>query len=153
MRTAFVRLGLRISEVNRDAELDAVSVHAQERGDSESLWALIEKLFTVSNLLDFYWSASAQLQLDEMKALAASGSLVHVPTYLAVLRDFLERKPRAPPKFGGPVRVWIGRCDPYARADDAGLWRAVFAEAAVEFVETGHFPHLELPAKVWMPPV
>jgi pimeloyl-ACP methyl ester carboxylesterase len=153
MRTAFVRLGLRISEVNRDAELDAVSVRAEERGDSESLWALIEKLFTVANLLDFSWGPNAQLQLGEMKALAASGSLVHVPTYLAVVRDFLERKPRMPPKFGGAVQVWIGRFDPYARADDAGLWRAVFPQAAVEFVEAGHFPHLELPATVWMPPV
>jgi pimeloyl-ACP methyl ester carboxylesterase len=150
MRTAFVRLGQRISEVNRDAELEAVSVRAEKMGDSESLWALIEKLFTVANLLDFYWSSSAQLQLDEMKALAASGSLVHVPTYLAVLRDFLERMPAAPPTFSGSVRVVIGRYDPYARADDAGLWRAVFPKASVEFVEAGHFPHLELPAEDWM---
>jgi pimeloyl-ACP methyl ester carboxylesterase len=153
MRTAFVRLGLRISEANRDAELEAVSVCAEKMGDSESLWALIEKLFAVANLLDFYWSPEAGAQLAEMKALAASGSLVHVPTYLAVLRDFLERKSQAHPKFGGPVRVWIGRCDPYARPDDAGLWRAVFPQASVDFVETGHFPHLELPAKVWMPGV
>jgi pimeloyl-ACP methyl ester carboxylesterase len=151
MRVAFVRLGLRISEVNRDADLNAVSVLAEERGDSESLWALIEKLFTVSNLLDFYWSSSAQTQLEQMKALAASGSLVHVPTYLAVLRDFLERGPPGSPTFRGAVRILIGRYDPYARADDAALWRAVLPHAAVEFVEAGHFPHLELPAKDWMP--
>jgi pimeloyl-ACP methyl ester carboxylesterase len=153
MRTAFVRLGLRISEVNRDAMLEAVSTRAETRGGSESLWALIENLFTVSNLLDFYWSPSAQAQLDEMKALAANGSLIHVPTYLAVLRDFLERRPAAPPAFSGSVRVLIGRLDPYARADDAGLWRAVFPQAVVEFVEAGHFPHLELPARDWMPAV
>jgi pimeloyl-ACP methyl ester carboxylesterase len=153
MRTAFVRLAQRIAEVNRDAELEAVGARAETRGDSESLWALIEKLFTVSNLLDFYWSPSSQAQLDEMKALAANGSLIHVPTYLAVLRDFLERKPPGPPMFSGTVRVLIGRLDPYARADDAGLWRAVFPQSAVEFVEAGHFPHLELPPGVWMPSV
>ena len=151
VRTAFVRLGRRISEVSRDAELEVVSSRAEKIGDSETLWALIERLFTVTNLLDFYWSPEAGAQLDEMKALAARGSLVHVPTYLAVLRDFLEKRPGVPPEFDGSVQVWIGRCDPYARPDDADLWRAVFPKASVEFVEAGHFPHLELAADVWMP--
>ncbi len=52
MRMAFVRLGLRISEVNQHGELERLSVCAEERGDGDSLWALIEKLFTVANLLD-----------------------------------------------------------------------------------------------------
>jgi pimeloyl-ACP methyl ester carboxylesterase len=151
MRMAFVRLAERISEVNRDADLKAVSDRAQERGDSESLWALIEKLFTVGNLLDSYWGPGAQEQCESMKALAASGALVHAATFQAALADFIERKPAAPPTFSGSVRVLVGRFDPYARADDAGMWRAVFPKASVEFVEAGHFPHLELPAKVWMP--
>jgi pimeloyl-ACP methyl ester carboxylesterase len=153
MRMAFVRLAQRISEVNGDAELEAVSVLAEKMGDGESLWALIGKLFTVANLLDFYWGPGAQEQCEAMKALAASGALVHAATFQAVLSDFLGRKPAAPPTFSGTVRVLIGRSDPYARADDVGLWRAVFPQAAVEFVEAGHFPHLELPAKEWMPAV
>jgi hypothetical protein len=151
MRTAFVRLAQRISEVNRDAELEAVGVRAEERGDSESLWALIGKLFTVGNLVDFYWGPGAEEQCEAMRALAASGALVHAATFQAVLGDFLGRKPAAPPTFSGSVRILIGRFDPYARADDAGLWRVVFPQAAVEFVEAGHFPHLELPAEDWMP--
>jgi pimeloyl-ACP methyl ester carboxylesterase len=153
MRMAFVRLAQRISEVNRDAGLKAVSVLAEERGDSESLWALIGKLFTVANLLDFYWGPGAQEQCESMKALAASGALVHAATFQSVLADFIERKPAAPPTFSGSVRILIGRFDPYARADDDGLWRAVFPPAAVEFVEAGHFPHLELPPEIWMPAV
>jgi pimeloyl-ACP methyl ester carboxylesterase len=152
MRTAFVRLAERIAEV-QDSELEALSVRAEKMGDSESLWALIEKLFTVANLLDFYWGPGAQEQSESMKALAASGLLVHAATFQAVLADFLERKSAAPPAFSGSVRVLIGRFDPYARADDAGLWRAVFPKAVVEFVEAGHFPHLELPAEDWMPAV
>jgi pimeloyl-ACP methyl ester carboxylesterase len=153
MRMAFVRLGQRISEVNRDWDLKAVGVRAEEKGDSESLWALIGKLFTVGNLSDFYWGPGAEEQCEAMKALAASGALVHAATFQAALGDFIERKPVAPPAFSGSVRVIIGRFDPYARADDAALWRAVFPQASVEFVEAGHFPHLELPAKDWMPVV
>ena len=63
----------------------------------------------------------------------------------------LERKPPPPPAFGGSVRVLIGRFDPYARADDGQLWRAVLPQASVEFVDAGHFPHLELPVEIWMP--
>jgi pimeloyl-ACP methyl ester carboxylesterase len=153
MRMAFVRLAERISAVNCDADLKAVSLLAQQRGDSESLWVLIGKLFTVSNLLDFYWGPGAKEQCESMKALAASGVLVNAATFQAVLADFLLRKPAPPPPFSGSVRVLVGRFDPYARADDAGLWRAVFPKAAVEFVETGDFPHLELPAEIWMPAV
>jgi pimeloyl-ACP methyl ester carboxylesterase len=153
MRMAFVRLAERISEVNRDADLKSVSVRAQEKGDSESLWALIGKLFTVINLLDFYWGPGAQEQCESMKALTASGALVHAATFQVVLGDFLKREPAAPHTFSGSVRVLIGRFDPYARPGDARLWRAVFPQAAVDFVEAGHFPHLELPAKDWMPAV
>jgi pimeloyl-ACP methyl ester carboxylesterase len=153
VRMAFVRLAQRISEVNQDADLKAISVRAEERGDGESLWALIERLFTVTNLLDLYWGPGAEEQCEAMKALAASGLLVHAGTFQGVLGDFIERKPAALPTFSGSVRVLIGRFDPYARADDAGLWRAVFPQAAVEFVEAGHFPQLELPAKDWMPAI
>jgi pimeloyl-ACP methyl ester carboxylesterase len=97
MRMAFVRLGQRISEVNRDGDLKAVGVRAQKKGDSESLWALIGKLFTVGNLLDFYWGPGAEEQCEAMKALAASGALVHAATFQAALADFIERKPAAPP--------------------------------------------------------
>ena len=83
-------------------------MRAEHIGDDQSLWALIEKLFSVGNLLDFYWSANAGAQVDEMKALAAAGSLVHVPTYLAVLRDFLARKPAAHPTFSGPGMYGLG---------------------------------------------
>jgi pimeloyl-ACP methyl ester carboxylesterase len=153
MRLAFVRIALRISKVNRDAELKAVSDLAEEKGDDESLWALIEKLFTVGNLFDFYWGPAAGEQCESMKALAASGALVHGATFQAVLDDFLKKKPTAPLAFSGSVRVLIGRYDPYARAHDGQLWRAAFPQATVKFVDAGHFPHLELPAEDWMPAV
>ena len=153
MRMAFVRLAQRIAEVNRDAALKAVSDRTEEKGDDESLWTLIEKLFTVGNLLDFYWGPGAEEQCERMKALAASGALVHATTFHTVLGDFLGRRPAAPPAFGGSVRVLIGRFDPYARADDGPLWRAVFPNASVEFVDAGHFPHLELAPEIWMPVV
>ena len=117
-----------------------------------SLWGLIERLFCVTNLLDFYWSPTAVVQRDEMKALAAQGALLHVPTYQAVLRDVLARD-ALPASSGwhGAANVWIGRSDPYASPSDTEAWHTVLPGASVQFVDAGHLPHLELPPSVWLP--
>ena len=151
LRTALVRLGLCIAEQKRDATLAAVSKSAQERTDSATLWALINSLFRVKDLLDFYWSPTAVVQRVAMNQLAATGALLHVPTYQAVLNDFIARDP-PPVTWRGSANVWIGRHDPYELPSDAESWRRVLPEASVQFVEAGHFPHLELPPSLWLPP-
>jgi pimeloyl-ACP methyl ester carboxylesterase len=153
MRAAFVRLGKHIAKANRDSGLGVASLSAERSVDSESLWKLIESLFAVSNLLDFYWGPDGQEQSASMKELAAKGLLMHAATFGVVLRDVLTQPGPSSSQFAGPVRVLIGRYDPYAQPDDEELWRAVFPRASVEFVEAGHFPHLELPIEVWMPSV
>jgi pimeloyl-ACP methyl ester carboxylesterase len=105
----------------------------------------------VTNLLDFYWSPTATPQREAMNQLAATGALFHVPTYQAVLNDFFARDVPRPTKWRGSANVWIGRYDPYALPGDAEAWQAVLPSASIQFVETGHFPHLELPPSVWLP--
>jgi pimeloyl-ACP methyl ester carboxylesterase len=151
LRTVLVRLGLRVAEQNHDSSLAAASQSAQQSTGSASLWALIDRLFSVTNLLDFYWSPTATVQREAMNALAATGTLFHVPTYQAVLNDFIRRNAPQPTKWRGSANVWIGRYDPYALPSDAESWRAVLPNASVQFVEAGHFPHLELPPSVWLP--
>jgi predicted alpha/beta hydrolase family esterase len=152
LRTAFVRLGRRVAEKNQDQDLAAATLRADQSPDSASLWRLIERLFSVTNLLDLYWSPTATAQRDEMKATAAEGTLLHVPTYQAVLRDFLARqRPCGLSGWCGAASVWIGRHDPYALPDDTEPWRTVLPSASVTFVDAGHFPHLELPPSVWLP--
>jgi pimeloyl-ACP methyl ester carboxylesterase len=153
MRAALVQLGCRVALQNQDLGLAAASHSAQESPrDSTSLWTLIDRLFSVTNLLDFYWSPTATAQRDQMKALASEGTLVHLPTYQAVLGDFLARQPtREPSQWRGAARVSIGRHDPYTLPDDTESWRTVLPSASVTFVEAGHFPHLELPPSVWLP--
>jgi len=153
LRTALVRLGFRVAEQNQDASLATASQNARQSTDSASLWALIDSLFSVPNLLHFYWGPTATLQREAMDELAATGALFHVPTYQAVLNDFMTRRPAPPVTWRGSADVWIGRCDPYALPSDAESWRGVLPQASVQFVETGHFPHLELAPSVWMPEV
>jgi pimeloyl-ACP methyl ester carboxylesterase len=151
LRTALVRLGLHVANHNHDSSLAAASQRAQQCTDSATLWALIGSLFSVKDLLDFYWSTTAMVQRVAMNQLAATGALLHVPTYQAVLNDFITRAPPPPVTWRGSAQVWIGRHDPYALPSDAESWRRVLPEASVQFVETGHFPHLELPPSLWLP--
>jgi pimeloyl-ACP methyl ester carboxylesterase len=152
MRTALCRLGGQVARANLDSDLAALSLRAGENSESLALWDLIESLFRVPNLLDFYWSPTATAGRDAMKALASQGNLLHVPTYQAVLRDFLTRKgPTDSTQWKGSASVWIGRHDPYALPSDAEAWEAALPHASVRFVDAGHFPHLELPPSVWMP--
>jgi pimeloyl-ACP methyl ester carboxylesterase len=150
LRTALVRLGLHIAAQNRDSSLAAASRRAQESTDNATLWALNDRLFSVTNLLDCYWSPAATAQREAMNQLAATGTLFHVPTYQAVLNDFMTRGPPLPVTWRGSVNVWIGRHDPYALPSDAESWRVVLPQASVQFVEAGHFPHLELPPSLWL---
>lgn len=151
LRTALVRLGLHVANQNHDSSLAAVSQRALQSTDGGSLWDLIDRLFRVKDLLDFYWSPTAVVQRVAMNQLAATGVLLHVPTYQAVLNDFITRAPPPPVTWRGSANVWIGRDDPYALPSDAESWRGVLPQASVQFVETGHFTHLELPPSLWLP--
>jgi pimeloyl-ACP methyl ester carboxylesterase len=152
VRSAFVRLGRCVAEKNKDEDLAAASLHADHSPDSTSLWGLVERLFSVTNLLDFYWSPTATEQRDSMKALAAEGALLHVPTYKAVLTDFLAGNSlRESLEWHGTANVWIGRYDPYTLPGDIEAWQTVLPRASVQIVDAGHFPHLELQPSVWLP--
>jgi pimeloyl-ACP methyl ester carboxylesterase len=151
LRTALVQLGFHVAEQNQDSSVAAASKRAQQSTDSASLWDLIDRLFSVTNLLDFYWSPAATVQRKAMNELAAKGALFHLPTYQAVLNDFMTRSPPKPTKWRGSAAVWIGRNDPYASPSDAEAWGAVLPSASIQFVDSGHFPHLELPPSLWLP--
>lgn len=152
LRTALVRLGLHVAKQNRDSSLAAASQRARQSTESASLWDLIDRLFTITNLLDFYWSSTATVQRKAMNELAAKGALFHLPTYQAVLNDFMTRTAPQSTLWQGSSNVWIGRNDPYASPSDVKSWREVLPSASIQFVDAGHFPHLELPPSVWLPP-
>jgi pimeloyl-ACP methyl ester carboxylesterase len=152
LRTALVRLGLHVANQNHDSSLAAASQRARQSTDGASLWDLIDRLFTVTNLLDSYWSSTATAQRKAMNELAAKGALFHLPTYQAVLNDFMTRTAPQSTQWRGSTNVWIGRNDPYASPSDGESWQEVLPSASIQFVDAGHFPHLELPPSGWLPP-
>jgi pimeloyl-ACP methyl ester carboxylesterase len=149
--TAFVRLGRRVAEKNADEDLAAACDESEQKPEIETLWRLVEQLLGVTNLLDFYWSPSASAQQTAMKCVAGEGSLLHALTTEVVLRDFLERKSAASPlPWHAPIRVCMGRYDPFYRPEDVQSWQALLPSSSLEIVDAGHFPHLELPPYRWM---
>jgi pimeloyl-ACP methyl ester carboxylesterase len=152
VRMAFTQLANKIAQETGDAALAQASVAVSKSPDETALWALIQRLLSTPNLLDFYWSPGAVVQREAMKELAERGALLHLPTFEGVLRDFCRHQggsSRCP--WRGDTKILLGRYDPYVAADDALRWRELFPCGELETVEAGHFPHLELPAEVWLP--
>jgi pimeloyl-ACP methyl ester carboxylesterase len=152
LRQAFVRLGRHLARKRSDSELRYAAAHAAEAADSaNALWALIGAILSGPPFFDEYFSPSAQSQRDAFNKLAAEGRLLDGETFRAVLNDILGIPARpAPARIRRPVRVLMGRHDPYAEPDDSSDWRHFFPLAVVDRVQAGHFPHLELPTRGWL---
>lgn len=87
------------------------------------------------------------------QAVASLPARPDFPTFLAVSRDALNH-PFLPGNTGypGPVRILFGRHDPlFDPGTDETRWRALFPDARIELVETGHMMAFELPEARWMP--
>lgn len=152
IRIALVRLGRHIAREQADHTLEAACQTAAETDAFGAFWALLGRIGSVPEFWRYYWSPAASEQRLAMSALAANGELIDLTTCEAVTRS-RRSMPRVPeashPRC--PIRVLIGRCDPLAAPEDANEWRRCFPTAVLRTVETGHFPHLELPPSAWMP--
>jgi pimeloyl-ACP methyl ester carboxylesterase len=149
-RSAFVRLGRHLAATNGDEALAAAALDAEQGEGNARLWRLIERLLGVTDLLNAYWSPNAGASQAAMTALAREDRLMHSPTFQAVLADFLDRPAARLTRWQGPAEVIIGRYDPFSYCGEEELWRSLLPAPSIRTVETGHFPHLELPSSEWL---
>jgi pimeloyl-ACP methyl ester carboxylesterase len=152
LRTAFVRLGLAIARRRADAELAAAAHDAARSDTSAGYWDLLGKISTVPRFHDVYWGPAAEEQRAAMSRLADERGLFDAETLQAVVNELLWVSQPPLPAESPPVRVLLGRHDPLFDESDLSAWHAVLPRAMVEIVDAGHFPHLELPPEVWLPP-
>lgn len=152
LSTAVLRLGWKFVRSWRDADLESACRQAADADTPQGYFGLFARVSAMPGFLDCYWSPSAGGPREAMKALAAAGGLIDWPTCQALMTAALGTPPPAlPVRHRAPVRIIIGRFDPYFDEDDVGAWEALWPGATVEIVEAGQFPHLELPSTVWMP--
>lgn len=151
-RLPFIRWGRYLARRNADQAIGEASRAAEDASDSEAFWTLIGRIAATPEFYDHYWAPAAQEQRTAMRALAEGGPLIDLTTFEAIMNDLLPRGPLSPLRDESPrVRVLLGRHDPLAEEADGRVWRALFPSASVEVVDSGHFPHLELPPLDWMP--
>jgi pimeloyl-ACP methyl ester carboxylesterase len=149
-REAFIRLGRRL--LSRYPALAEPLEGAGTGEGPQRLWPLIGAISVLPNLTDEYFTSQAVREREAARELAASGELVDGETFQAVLSEALTRPPQ-PLRGSSAIRVHvlIGRADPYALPDDREYWLRFLPQAHVSIVDTGHFPHLELPPIRWLP--
>jgi len=152
LKPSFLRLGRYLARKHSNPHLEYLVNQASMSDGLESLWALIGAITKIPNFTDEYWTDSALQQRVAMRTLAAQGALFDPPTFQAIVNASATIPPRPiHPDRERRVLILIGSHDPYAAADDAEYWRFFWPSAEVKFVDSGHFPHLELPPEVWMP--
>ncbi len=149
---AFVRFGRHLARKRSDPHLHRLADAVMEGPSLERLWPLIGSITSAADFVDEYWSPTATLLRATMRTLATDGRLLHWETFQAVVSAVVWVPWHPVRKSPGiPIRVLIGRCDPYMEPDDVSYWLELFPDAQVQLVNAGHFPHLELPPSVWMP--
>jgi len=152
LKRAFLRFGKHLARRHSSPQLEHLVNQASMSDDLEALWALIGAITAIPDFTDEYWSESAQAQRAAMRALAAQGALVDPSTFQVIVSASVTIPPRPlPPDREHRVLVLIGSHDPYVEVDESEYWRFFWPTATVEVVDSGHFPHLELPPEVWMP--
>jgi len=152
IRAAFIRFGRYLAHKGSVQRLHQAVDAAAESPSHNTFWALVDAIMATPNFLVEYWSPRAVEQCAVMHSFAAEGSLLDIETFQAVLNDTLSiPTPSIPKTRGHRIRVLIGRDDPFAETDDVDQWLQCLPTATVERVDTGHYPHLELPPKWWYP--
>lgn len=150
--TTVLRLGWHFVHSRRDADLATACCEAAEADTPQGYFALFARVSAMPGFLDCCWSPAAHEQRETMKALAAEGRLIDWPACQSLMIDALATaESSAPVQHRNPVRIVMGRFDPCFDEGDAAAWRALWPGASVQIVDTGQFPHLELPPSAWMP--
>lgn len=123
------------------------------RLDFQAFLSLVQALLAIPDLMAHYWAPHSTTSRDRYLIQAAKIEFLDFPTFLAVSHDALNH-PFIPGNTGypGPVRILFGRYDPlFDPETDEARWRALFPDARIELVETGHMMTFELPEAGWMP--
>lgn len=152
LRSAFLNLGLWFAARYDSVEFERACADVEAVGDRKAYGALLARIASTPDYFECYWSPKAGGSREVMRALAAEGRLIDMPTFQAVLAEVLmvPQEPLPAPHPGG-VRIVVGQRDPYFSGRDIPAWKRLWPGARVELVQAGHFPHLELPPADWMP--
>lgn len=152
--TSFLRMAnFLIAKGIGGAALQQAVASLPARLDFQGFLSLVQALLAIRDLMAHYWAPRSTTSRDRYLNEAAKIEFLDFPTFLAVSRDALNH-PFIPGNTGypGPVRILFGRHDPvFDPETDEARWRALFPDARIELVETGHMMTFELPEAEWLP--
>lgn len=135
--------------------LSTQAAQARAKRDIPSYWELVGALLQVPGFARTHWAPRSSDALKRYESLAAQATPVLDPgTFASITNSFLSR-PRdfSPPSpFLGRVRGFWGTEDPFLDPDqEARAWMSHFPTLEPQRVACGHYVHLEVAPKVWMP--
>jgi pimeloyl-ACP methyl ester carboxylesterase len=111
-------------------------------------------LWQLPNVTSLYFGPNSGDEPQVFAYLLQQPGVFDGPSSVATSDDFAAGSPdlvRSP--YVGPVSVIFGEFDPMVDpAKDGPIWQAVFPQAAIHTLPTGHFPLLELSIEACLNP-
>ena len=140
------RHALSVNAGHADAPKVAAALEAYEAAPGRArFWGVFGVLQLLPDVPSLYFGPHAGDAPRHFLEVLQQPGAFDGPTSVAVSDDFAASfQPPGRSAFNGPVSVLFGRHDPMIAAEqDGAIWRAIFPQANVSMVDSGHFPLLE----------
>ncbi|WP_322059284.1 alpha/beta hydrolase [Paraburkholderia sp. J63] len=152
---ALMRLGERAASVSENPAglLRAIALNRAQKNSFNALWTLFERICQVPGFLDMYWGPDAVERRQWFNALIEREAWLDFNACHVILKDFMETTPlRVQTTVRGPVNIVFGLHDVLVDPRrEAQTWSRYFQNVTIQWLNAGHFVHLECPPELWLP--
>jgi pimeloyl-ACP methyl ester carboxylesterase len=145
MRLARRAFQLHMDDANAGKLAAALAAYEDDPGRAR-FWDVFGALSLLPDVPELYFSPNAGEAARSFVELIQQPGAFDGPTSVATSDDFAAINPKPlPSPYTGPVRLVFGKYDVMIDADkDGAAWRAIFPQASIHMVDSGHFPLQEL---------
>jgi pimeloyl-ACP methyl ester carboxylesterase len=153
MRLARRAFQLHMDDANAGKLAAALAAYEDDPGRAR-FWDVFGALSLLPDVPELYFSPNAGEAARSFVELIQQPGAFDGPTSVATSDDFAAINPKPlPSPYTGPVQLVFGKYDVMIDADkDAAAWRAIFPQASIHMVDSGHFPLQELPLEACLHP-
>ena len=134
---------------------DAITEFERLPNSIVTFGTLVQNMMELPKFQDQYWALRSQSIKEKFFEEGAKTTPLHPPSFFKVMEDsfrsgFPDRTLFVPKSV--KTRILLGREDPFLRNPESEwIWKKRVPHAEVEWVDSGHFVHLETDPQLWLP--
>ncbi len=148
---SYAHLAIKLSEIKSDSQLQDIAALFSKSPTSEHFVHLVGEITKYPDFMSIYFSKQSATIMQSFFDLAAKTSLLDFNELMQVMNHYFDQKLSLSENIFHEitnsqtrVQIILGRNDPFTSEETGQDWKAHLPQASLKWVETGHFPHLEL---------